>query len=223
VPVAVALASSATGSGTSESSLFRWNELINSAVFFKEKMVSLPPRRDKLHYTFDNSSLENIGRANFNLLMRLNSIATRPAVFASSGRGSVGKSSSSSSRPIHRSRAEIEREKQAREIDRDNAILLKKLQTTKSAVIQNINTTGRGAGASLGGPSRSPGSSPGSSRRPEWVDPMDHRGIQAVDRYPRMSVGKSGPPQHRDSRDIAMEASREDYLYDVAPPDATRR
>ena len=202
-------------------------------------MVSLPPRRDKLHYTFDNSSLENIGRANFNLLMRLNSIATRPAVYA--GRGSAGKTSlSSTSRPIHRIRAEIEREKQAREIDRDNAILLKKLQTTKPAVTQYIHTSGRGAGASQGPPvgalgggnsSRSPGSSPPGSRRPEWCDPMDHRAAPAVDRYHRMSTGKgasgSGASasgvQPRDTREIAMEASREDYLYDVAPPDVTRR
>lgn len=207
------------------------NILRRQAIFFiggrEEQMVSLPPRREKLHYTFDNSSLENIGRQNFNLLLRLNSIATRPDQFAgkagAGGGGGKGGGGGGSTRPALRSRAEIDREKQSREIDRTNAILLKKLQATKSII--NPKTSGRGAGASQGAPRGSPGSggSPGGSR-PVWVDPLDSRtGAQGDNR--RVSGEGGGVSRsHRDaSRNLALEASREDHLYDVAPPDVTRR
>jgi hypothetical protein len=173
-------------------------------------MVSLPPRREKLHYTFDNPSLEKIGRENFNLLMRLNTIATRAPEFG----GSAG-AKAAASRPAHvRSRAEIEREKRAREIDKSNAILLKKLQATKPSVTKYIETTGRGAGVSLGQPAsfRSP-VSPG---RPEWVDPTDSRtGARADAR--RLSGGGSGNrAAHaglRSSRELALSAGDGDAEY----------
>lgn len=76
-------------------------------------MVTLPPRRAKLHYTFDNSSLEEIGKTNFALLSKLNSIATRAPVF---GEGKAAKTSPKVFKP----RGATERERRAAQIDRDN-------------------------------------------------------------------------------------------------------
>ena len=75
--------------------------------------VRLPPRRTKLHYTFDNNSLEEIGKTNFALLSRLNSIATRAPVF---GEGTAAKTSPKVFKP----RGATERERRAAQIDRDN-------------------------------------------------------------------------------------------------------
>ena len=80
-------------------------------------MVTLPPRRAKLHYTFDNSSLEEIGKTNFALLSKLNSIATRAPVF---GEGKAAKTSPKVFKP----RGATERERRAAQIDRDNLCVL---------------------------------------------------------------------------------------------------
>ena len=77
-------------------------------------MVTLPPRRAKLHYTFDNSSLEEIGKTNFALLSKLNSIATRAPVF---GEGTATKKSPPK---LFKPRGATERERRAAQIDRDN-------------------------------------------------------------------------------------------------------
>lgn len=175
-------------------------------------MVSLPPRREKLHYTFDNPSLEKIGRENFNLLMRLNTIATRAPEF-----GGSASAKAAASRPAHvRSRAEIEREKRAREIDKSNAILLKKLQATKPSVTKYIETTGRGAGVSLGQPASF--RSPVSPSRPEWIDPTDSRTSVRAD-HRRLSGGGSGSGNLRthaglrSSRELALSAGDGDAEY----------
>ena len=129
--------------------------------------VKLPPRRQKLHYTFDNNSLEEIGKTNFSLLSKLNAIATRAPVFGQQGQ------MVSRSPPKHfKPRCATERERRAAQIDRDNLILLRKIQTTKPEVKKFINTTGRGAGVSvtqrwgLEGAQASP-----RREKPKWVDP----------------------------------------------------
>jgi hypothetical protein len=76
--------------------------------------ASALPTRPKLHYTFDNSSLEEIGKTNFALLSRLNSIATRAPVFGEA------KATFSSPPKTFRPRGATERERRAAQIDRDN-------------------------------------------------------------------------------------------------------
>jgi len=128
--------------------------------------LELPARRQKLHYTFCNRDLEEIGKTNFSLLSKLNSIATRPPKF-----GAAGSVATSRSSPVKfKSRAETEREKRALQIDRDNLILLKKIQTTKPEVKKFINTAGRGAGVSVT-QEWGLGEAHASPSRPKWVDP----------------------------------------------------
>ena len=76
--------------------------------------VRLPPRRTKLHYTFDNNSLEEIGKTNFALLSKLNSIATRAPRFGE------GTTTARSPPKVFKPRGATERERRAAQIDRDN-------------------------------------------------------------------------------------------------------
>jgi hypothetical protein len=76
--------------------------------------VRLPPRRAKLHYTFDNNSLEEIGKTNFALLSKLNSIATRAPRFGE------GTTTARSPPKVFKPRGATERERRAAQIDRDN-------------------------------------------------------------------------------------------------------
>ena len=140
--------------------------------------VRLPERRAKLHYTFGNSALEEIGKTNFALLSKLNSIATRAPVF-----GQAGSTAPRSPPKQFKPRGATERERRAAQIDRDNLILLRKIQQTTPEVSKFINTHGRGAGASVtqtwglegvgGGGGGGGGGGAGSSPRgkPKWVDP----------------------------------------------------
>jgi hypothetical protein len=77
--------------------------------------IRLPPRRAKLHYTFDNNSLEEIGKTNFALLSKLNSIATRAPRF---GEGTAA--TARSPPKLFKPRGATERERRAAQIDRDN-------------------------------------------------------------------------------------------------------
>lgn len=198
-------------------------------------MTQLPPRREKLHYTFDNRSLEEIGRQNYNLLDRLNRIATRPPQF-----GGAPTAAAPAPRPKLKSKSEIERDKRQREIDKANLILLRKLQATKPEVVKHIHTTGRGAGAPVTtrsdwSPSKGAAGGAGSARR-EWVDPtstlpprpahlrLDGGGGAGAGAGGSPSggstSGRSGGgalPRSRMFKDpalMALQACREDHLYD---------
>jgi len=177
--------------------------------------LQLPARRQKLHYTFCNRDLEEIGKTNFALLSKLNSIATRPPKF-----GAAGTVASSRTSPLKlRSRAEMEREKRSQQIDRDNLILLKKIQSTKPDVKKFINTAGRGAGVSvtqewgLGG-ELSP------HKRPKWVDPTSSE-VPTRANIRRETGGSimrgggavsTGGKMFKDSRFVELEACPEKHL-----------
>lgn len=179
----------------------------------------LPARRAPLHYSFDDRSLESIGRTNFALLSKLNSIATRPTPPELGGGGSAR------APPRIRTASEIARAKAQREIDRGNELLLRKLQATKPAVTAGLRTAGsRGAGAPL--PAEAWTSPSRAARRPEWQDPMSRlpprpepRGAgEWSARGGGGGGGSSGgggrTTMFKPGAHVASEASREDYLYD---------
>jgi len=162
--------------------------------------------------TFDSSRTDEIHRGNEHLLDRLHSIATRrPASSAAAGAGRARAGPSS---------AEITRRRAAAEIERQNMLMLRRLQSTKSAVGKVAPTAksssrpvtssaGAGAGfpaspasassgvdfAATGSPSRGAG-------RPAWVDPTSSapppsRGADFVRAAGATAgtAGKSGPPE----------------------------
>jgi hypothetical protein len=76
-------------------------------------------RRDKPHYTFDNTQLQEIGRGNQALLNRLARIATR----GSGATGTAGGTAGSKPPVLHKeSSAARNRRKAAEEIERDNLV-----------------------------------------------------------------------------------------------------
>ena len=81
--------------------------------------------RAKLHYTFDNNSLEEIGKTNFALLSKLNSIATRAPRFGE------GTTTARSPPKVFKPRGATERERRAAQIDRDNLCVPRSAQRAR--------------------------------------------------------------------------------------------
>ncbi len=128
--------------------------------------------------------------------------------------------------PVRKSRVELEREKRARQIDRENAILLRKLQSVRPAVAEHIYTSGRGAAYSVCAWDAAPAPPP--VKQP-WCDPTSQGPPPPPRRSPnrdRVPVaggggfgggGASNGPRTRMFKDPALvghQASREDHLYE---------
>ena len=169
-------------------------------------------------------ALEEIGKTNFALLNKLNAIATRPP--------EVGVHKSPPP-PARKSRVQLEQEKRARQIDRENAILLRKLQSVRPSVVKNIYTTGRGAAHSVCAWDAMPSAEP--HAKAAWVAPTS----QAPPPPKRASPSRAPPPfegggggggggggvaqpgastglrtrMFKDPALAAHQASREDHLY----------
>jgi hypothetical protein len=168
------------------------------------------------HLRSPAQALEEIGKTNFALLNKLNAIATRPPVVG------VNKSPPP---PARKSRVELEREKRARQIDRENAILLRKLQAVRPAVSGHIYTHGRGAAHSVCAWDTLPAAPPAKAA---WVDPSSQAPPPpkraSPPREPRPAEGgggggggAAGGARTRMFKDPALaeyEASREDHLYE---------
>jgi hypothetical protein len=123
--------------------------------------------------------------------------------------------------PARKTRVELEREKRARQIDRENAILLRKLQSVRPAVAGNIYTHGRGAAHSVCAWDALP---PAPAAKAPWVDPTSQAPPPkraSPSRAPPPPVegggGAAGGARTRMFKDPALvshQASREDHLYE---------
>ncbi len=141
----------------------------------------------RANYSFDDGRLDVIERGNSHLLGRLSEIASRPP--ASAAAASARVASAGSARSSHT----INRKKRDAEIERENMLLLRRLQGAKATVnrtgmvasarsrpgssASGIRGSGGGAGAAAADPlsARSLGSTAGSGAgvagRPAWVEP----------------------------------------------------
>lgn len=153
---------------------------------------------NKSHFTFNDTQLDQIGRENLSLLNRLARVATRPS---GSGAPTTVKSS-----------FEINRMRQAREIEESNLRLLRKLQSTKSGVRKEMGGTG-GPTASRGFTvKRPPPRAPASDERPPWDGTLTG-GLGSAPEHSRAG-GPGGTRQFksRDLKEIALEACPEKHL-----------
>jgi hypothetical protein len=149
------------------------------------------PSRD--NYSFDRTTLIEIGRGNKALLNRLAAVATRKPILASEA---VKKG------PVESS-AQRNRRKAAEEIEKANLRLLSKLQRTKSSVsVLQGKPVIRKMGGSMLSRTTAAVSSP---EKPEWRDPMST--IKETEAW----KGKQESKQPKDLRDIAMWASTDKH------------
>lgn len=181
-------------------------------------------RRERTHYTFDELRLQEIDRGNQRLLNRLNNIASR------------GPARPAGTATRLKSAAEIRREKEEREIERKNAILLQKLKTAKST-IPTANPRARAVrpvaqSANRTGVSSRVGTSQNNAQMPPSPNANDMGGSMSPtspsrpmpERYLKSGGGTSGTvspsmrrPMFRNARDldeIAFAACPEKHLYD---------
>jgi hypothetical protein len=150
------------------------------------------PSRD--NYSFDRTTLIEIGRGNKALLNRLAAVATRKPTLASEA---IKKG------PVESS-AQRNRRKAAEEIEKANLRLLSKLQRTKSSVsvLQGKPVTRKSLGGGMLSRTSAAVSSP---EKPEWRDPMST--IKETEAW----RGKQESKQPKDLRDIAMWASTDKH------------
>jgi hypothetical protein len=152
------------------------------------------PSRD--NYSFDRTTLIEIGRGNKALLNRLAAVATRKPTIAP-GAGGLKKG------PVESS-AQRNRRKAAEEIEKANMRLLGKLQRTKSSVsaLQGKPVLRKSTGGAMSRTMSAPAISPD---KPEWRDPMST--IKEAEAW----RGKQEAKQPKDLRDIAMWASSDKH------------
>ena len=121
---------------------------------------------------------------------------------------------------------QLEQETRARQIDRENAILLRKLQAVRPSVVKNIYTSGRGAAHSVCAWDAMPSAEP--HAKAPWVAPTS----QAPPPPKRASPSRAPPPMEgggggggggaatgartrmfKDPALVEHQASRDDHLY----------
>lgn len=152
-------------------------------------------------HTFNDKQMDEIGRENLHLLNRLARVATRaPAVGAPSNA------------PTVKSSFEINRLRQAREIEEANMRLLRKLQTTKSDVKRHMGDAA-GSRSSSGYTVKKPTvSRPAHGSRPEW-DNSAGAGLAPTGASQTNSAPTQRQFKSRDLAEIALEACPERHLY----------
>jgi hypothetical protein len=152
------------------------------------------PSRD--NYSFDRTTLIEIGRGNKALLNRLAAVATRKPTIAPGAAVKKG--------PIESS-AQRNRRKAAEEIEKANLRLLGKLQRTKSSVsaLQGKPVLRKSLGGAM---TRTMSASAVSPDKPEWRDPMST--LKEVEAWRGKQESSKQP---KDLRDIAMWASSDKH------------
>lgn len=125
------------------------------------------------NFSFDESRLEAIERGNSHLLTRLHEIATRPVSSARTS-ASAGSARASSSHTINRKKRDAE-------IERQNMLLLRRLQSAKPTVgktgasVPKPRAAAGGAGAASAAAADTSPLAMGPGGRPAWVDPLSAR------------------------------------------------
>ena len=151
------------------------------------------PSRD--NYSFDRTTLIEIGRGNKALLNRLAAVATRKPTIAPGVGVKKG--------PVESS-AQRNRRKAAEEIEKANMRLLGKLQRTKSSVsaLQGKPVLRKSIGGAMSRTMSAPAISPD---KPEWRDPMST--LKEAEAW----RGTQESKRPKDLRDIAMWASSDKH------------